>query len=164
MGQGHSSTKEHSSTREHSSTKRKQEHSSTNKVELNTLYLQHQAERLVLEKRIATLLNDVHKETLDNWIPKSMKGHILYTRQTDGSTIRELFIPDWHTVFYSNICGISVRDHLVSDIPSLPVTINHEDAILLHNMWIRYLHSKSASLLAEPILTHYINLGDGSKI
>lgn len=133
------------------------------KVEINKLYIQYQAERVVLEKRIVSLLNDLHKETNDNWTPKSMNGQILFTRQSDGSTVRELLIPTWNVVFYNGDDGIAVRDTLVSDIASLPVTINMEDSILFHTMWIRSFHLRSISTLVQPVLTHYLTSGDSDK-
>ena len=127
------------------------------KEELNSLYDKFQAERLVLEGRIQALLVELNKNTNDNWQNKSMKGHVVLTRRADGSSVKELYIPDWNVAFYNTNDGISVRDFISNDIFGVGITINEEDAVLLHSLWIKSYHTKSISVLVQPILQHYIN-------
>jgi hypothetical protein len=136
-----------------------QEQSSLNrtKEELNSLYNKIQAERLVLEGRIQALLVELNKNTNDNWQNKSMKGYVILTKRADGSSVKELHIPDWNVAFYNTNEGISVRDFISDDTLRFSVTVNEEDAVLLHSLWIKSYHAKSISVLVQPILQHYIN-------
>jgi len=86
-----------------------------------------------------------------------MKGRIILTKRSDGSSVKELVVPDWNIAFYNSNDGIAVRNCIGHDLFGIGITISKEDAVLLHSLWIKTYHAKAIGVLVQPILQHYIN-------
>ena len=134
------------------------EQSSLNKtkIEINSMYDRFQAERLILESKIQMLLSDLHKASNDEWIPKQMNALILKNRHIDGSSVKELCVPEWNVAFYNSGDGVQVRDYLYKGDIGKTVTISEENSIILHSLWIKSYQARSIGVLVQPVLQHYL--------
>ena len=80
-------------------------------------------------------------------------------KRTDGSSVKELYVPEWHISFFQNGAMLGVRQQ--PDIMlGTPVRIIIAHAILLHNLYMRSKDYSKAGEIAKDAFATYITGAD----
>lgn len=74
-----------------------------------------------------------------------------FTR-ADGSTVKELYIPDWFTVFYENNGKLGLRDQ-IQDVAGQHIELYEAHVILLHNALVRWREFQRAATVGANVLS-----------
>ena len=95
---------------------------------------------------------------ISTWSPKELDAFIFLRRRTDGSSVKELYVPEWRVAFYRSTTGIELIDNC--DCPSGSgnvVKIDVESASLLYKAWFNYRLAKDAFSMTSAVFTKYVD-------
>jgi len=86
---------------------------------------------------------------------KPVQGHLIFEKRTDGSSIKEIYIPLWGVVFFESGGLINIRSE--NRHPNgKSINISEADATLLHNLHTKQKAAIEASDLAMASFFKYI--------
>jgi hypothetical protein len=115
----------------------------------------------IYEKQIVTLTEKlakcVKKDGSNNclWDNGSINGLLIFEKRHDGSSIKELYIPAWNTVFFENHGVINVRREN-NTLKGKSINISEADAVLLHNLLLKQKAASEASDIAVASFFKYV--------
>ena len=95
----------------------------------------------------------------DKWMPDAMSGFIVLNKRPDGSSVKELYIPQWNVTFFYSGSIISVRKQTEA-LQGKPVHIIVAHAILLHNLLIKSTDYLNAGEIAKDAFSTYLGSSD----
>lgn len=109
-----------------------------------------------LVKQMAAIMQN---SSDDKWVPEALSGVIVINRRPDGSSIKELYIPEWNVAFFQSGYTISVRKQDTA-LEGKPVHLIVAHAILLHNLLIKSSDYLTASNIAKDAFRTYLDVND----
>jgi hypothetical protein len=95
----------------------------------------------------------------DKWVPDAMSGFIVLNKRPDGSSVKELYIPQWNVSFFYSGSTISVRKQTEA-LQGKPVHLIVAHAILLHNLLIKSIDYLNAGEIAKDAFATYLGSSD----
>ena len=90
----------------------------------------------------------------DNWVPESLSGVIVQNKRKDGSSVKELYVPQWNVSFFHRGGTIAVRAEPTL-LEGKPVRIIVAHSILLHNLLIKSNEYLKAGEIAKIAFATY---------
>ena len=88
---------------------------------------------------------------------QSVNCHIIIHQRMDGSSAKELYIPDWRVAFFKSGNSIELIDDYDATVSTAPLTI---DSTILYDSWQKFLESRAAFLSANSIFDKFTDLID----
>ena len=87
-----------------------------------------------------------------------IQGWLFLSKREDGSSVKEVFIPDWDVVFFLNGGKLDLRlnnSQLKCDGPGFSISDSNAEA--LHSAFINWRAAECAKYAALPVLNAYLN-------
>jgi hypothetical protein len=94
-------------------------------------------------------------EPVVNWVPMELDGVIRVVKRSDGSSVKELYIPSWRVAFFRGSSGIELIDNCDNNYGGTFTRIDMESSALLHNALRKYREAKDAFVLTQGVLSKY---------
>jgi len=88
--------------------------------------------------------------------PQELMGTVVLRRRPDGSSIKELYIPQWNVAFYKSNGSIDILTDCVN-IGGKPVKISPKNSLILYNAWVIYVDSKRVLHSTLPFVSEYLD-------
>lgn len=91
---------------------------------------------------------------------EAVDAYIVLRQKSDGSSVREIFVPGWRCGFYK--AGSTVAFTLDCDVPSGSgkyISIDAESAALLYKALLNYRVALASAAATLPVLALYVESG-----
>ena len=90
------------------------------------------------------------------WCPCVMDGVVILRRRVDGSSVKELYIPEWRVSFFKSNGTIDILTDCVNS-GGKKVKISAENSLLLYNAWVIHVDSKRVLHSTLPLVTQHLD-------
>jgi len=90
----------------------------------------------------------------------AVAGFVVQNKRSDGSTVKELYIPKWNVAFFYSSSSISVRKQ-EEVLEGTPIHITSEHAAILRNLLLKSEDYLDAGKAAKDAFSTY--LGDSDQ-
>lgn len=130
---------------------------SSNSRNLETEKLEHKLHAITHQMALI-----VEAGSDEKWEPESLNGVIVQTKRADGSSVKELYVPQWDVSFFMRNSEVAVRRQ-PTVLEGKPVRIIIAHSILLHNLYIKSKDYNKAGDIAKVAFSTYISDGDVIK-
>jgi hypothetical protein len=107
-------------------------------------------------QQIAQLAEPVSKPEWILWEPAALSCMILLGTREDGSTYRELYVPQWQVTFFDDNGQLGVREQ-DSGAGGKLVNVYEAHAILLHNAYMKWCEYRKAANIGLVALNYHLN-------
>jgi hypothetical protein len=91
------------------------------------------------------------------WIPHEMDALVVLRRRADGSSIKELYIPEWQIAFFKVNSSIDILTDCINVTGGKKVKISAENSLNLYNAWIIHVDSKRVLNSTMPFISQYLD-------
>jgi hypothetical protein len=95
---------------------------------------------------------------VSTWSPKELDAYIFLRKRLDGSSVKELYVPEWRVAFYRGAAGIELIDNCdCASGSGNVVKIDVDSASALYKAWVNYRLAKEAFALTGAVFTKYVD-------
>jgi hypothetical protein len=91
------------------------------------------------------------------WIPREMDALVVLRRRADGSSIKELYIPEWQIAFFKINSSIDILTDCINVTGGKKVKISAENSLILYNAWIIHVDSKRVLNSTMLFVSQYLD-------
>lgn len=107
-------------------------------------------------QQIAQLAEPVSKPEWVLWEPCALSCMILLGSREDGSTYRELYVPQWQVAFFEDNGRLGLR-HQTNGPSGKLVSVYEAHAILLHNAYMKWCEYRKAANIGLLALSYHLH-------
>jgi len=88
--------------------------------------------------------------------PQEMNAFVVLRKRGDGSSVKELYIPQWKVAFYKSGGSIDIITDC-SHSGGKAIKISAENSLILYNAWVIYVDSQRVLQSTLPFVSLYLD-------
>jgi hypothetical protein len=95
--------------------------------------------------------------TISSWMPSEVDGFICKVKRDDGSTVKELFVPQWGISFFKAHGTLGIRENNVGAAGAVFIRVDVDSAVKLYAAFYNDKMAKAAFASGVSAFDKYVN-------